>query len=136
MQQRRTLYNMMRSSEFPLIIRRARNAGLIWLLVNAIGPDRMTPPTLDASSAPVPATTFLPETPWNNEEEECPPGQHIVYMRPPHPGSTTRAVSREPSTAWSRLSALERRIAHPDPRASTTLHDFVDVFMPDQEACK
>lgn len=67
---------------------------------------------------------------------ECLPGQHTVYLRPPHPGSTTRAVSREPSTLMDRLALVIRTIEHPDPRASITLFDVFDAFMPDQEACR
>lgn len=67
---------------------------------------------------------------------ECLPGQHTVYMRPPHPGSTTRAVSREPSTLVGRLSLVKRRIEHPDSRASITSFDVFDAFTPDQKACR
>lgn len=114
----------MRPLEISPVIRGARNIALAWLLLNAIDPHGVEQASVDATQ----------ETPAIGEE--CPPGQHVVYMRPPHPGSSTRAVSQHSSTLWGRAEILERRIAHPDPRASTTLHDFVDVFIPDQEVCK
>lgn len=67
---------------------------------------------------------------------ECLPGQHTVYMRPPHPGSTTRVVSGEPSTLFDRLSPIIRGINHPDPRAPITFEDIFRALPPDEKVCK